>query len=70
MTPAFILFNIATQRVHAVLWRRDQLARWRTSNTLLISETEIDLDAIAVAGLQAIPKPALFEGLTRYACRT
>lgn len=69
---AFVLFDLTTQRVHAVLWRRDQLSRWRTSNTRMISEIDMDhVDRIAAdkLSLQALPKTALFEGLTRYAIR-
>jgi hypothetical protein len=69
VTTAFVLFNIATQRPHAVLWRRDQLARWQTSNTRIISEIDVShIDRIAAEklSLAALPVSALFEGIGRY----
>jgi len=65
----FVLFNLATQRVHAVLWRRDQLDRWQTNNTRIISEidlTHIDRIAADKLSLQALPVSAIFEGMTRF----
>lgn len=66
---AFVLFDVATTRVHAVLWRRDQLGRWRTSSTRLIAEialSHIDRIASEKLSLQALPVSALFEGIGRY----
>lgn len=66
---AFVLFDLLTRKPLAILWRRDQVGRWRTSNRRIISEIDIShIDHIAdnKLGFDKLPISAIFEGMTRY----